>query len=92
MACEEQINLHAALTGYVKAKLQLRPEQKDAWSNLEHAIESGLEKMRRTCALLPNGMVPPPDLPEEVVATTSSRYRDVFRRLTGQALPGTEGA
>ncbi len=35
---------------------------------------------------------PPPDLPEEVVATTSSRYRDVFRRLTGESLPGGDEA
>lgn len=35
---------------------------------------------------------PPPDLPDEVVATTSERYRDVFRRLTGKALPGDDGA
>jgi len=31
---------------------------------------------------------PPPDLPDDVVRTTSERYRDVFRRLTGQTLPG----
>jgi len=35
---------------------------------------------------------PPPDLPEDVVRTTSERYRDVYRRLTGQALPGADGA
>ena len=35
---------------------------------------------------------PPPDLPEEVVATTLSRYRDVFRRLTGESLPGGDEA
>jgi phosphoribosylaminoimidazole-succinocarboxamide synthase len=35
---------------------------------------------------------PPPDLPEEVVATTSERYRDVFRRLTGESLPGGDEA
>jgi phosphoribosylaminoimidazole-succinocarboxamide synthase len=29
---------------------------------------------------------PPPDLPDDVVTTTSERYRDVFRRLTGVTL------
>jgi phosphoribosylaminoimidazole-succinocarboxamide synthase len=29
---------------------------------------------------------PPPDLPDEVVNTTSDRYLGVFRRLTGVAL------
>ena len=30
-----------------------------------------------------NGDAPPPPLPDEVVAATSSRYREAFRRLTG---------
>jgi phosphoribosylaminoimidazole-succinocarboxamide synthase len=29
---------------------------------------------------------PPPDLPDEVVAGTSARYREAFRRLTGHEL------
>ncbi len=33
-----------------------------------------------------NKQYPPPPLPAEVVAATSERYRDVFRRLTGTAL------
>jgi len=30
---------------------------------------------------------PPPDLPVEVVESTAERYREAFRRLTGQELP-----
>ncbi len=33
-----------------------------------------------------NGDPPPPPLPVEVVAATSARYLDVFRRLTGRSL------
>ncbi len=33
-----------------------------------------------------NGESPPPRLPEEVVATTSARYLDAFRRITGLPL------
>ncbi|MCY3610744.1 MAG: phosphoribosylaminoimidazolesuccinocarboxamide synthase [Gemmatimonadetes bacterium] len=33
-----------------------------------------------------NKQYPPPALPPEVVAATSERYRDVFRRLTGEEL------
>ena len=29
---------------------------------------------------------PPPDLPDQVVADTSARYREAFRRLTGHEL------
>jgi phosphoribosylaminoimidazole-succinocarboxamide synthase len=36
-----------------------------------------------------NGEAPPPPLPDEVVAATSARYLDAFRRITGYALPGT---
>jgi phosphoribosylaminoimidazole-succinocarboxamide synthase len=34
-----------------------------------------------------NGNAPPPPLPDEVVAATSSRYRDAYLRLTGHPLP-----
>ena len=34
-----------------------------------------------------NGEAPPPTLPDEVVAETSARYLDAFRRITGAALP-----
>jgi phosphoribosylaminoimidazole-succinocarboxamide synthase len=39
-----------------------------------------------------NGEAPPPPLPPDVVAATSERYRDAFRRITGKALdPGAFG-
>ena len=33
-----------------------------------------------------NGEAPPPPLPEEVVRSTSERYRDIYQRLTGRPL------
>ncbi|HEU5051200.1 MAG TPA: phosphoribosylaminoimidazolesuccinocarboxamide synthase [Gemmatimonadales bacterium] len=36
-----------------------------------------------------NGEAPPPPLPPEVVAATSARYLDAYRRLTGAELGGT---
>jgi phosphoribosylaminoimidazole-succinocarboxamide synthase len=33
-----------------------------------------------------NGEAPPPALPDEVVRSTSERYRDIYRRLTGRTL------
>ena len=33
-----------------------------------------------------NGEAPPPPLPAEVVAATSARYLDAFRRITGHPL------
>jgi len=37
-----------------------------------------------------NGDAPPPSLPESVVAATSARYLDAFRRITGAELDLTE--
>jgi phosphoribosylaminoimidazole-succinocarboxamide synthase len=33
-----------------------------------------------------NGEAPAPPLPDEVVRSTSERYRDIYRRLTGRTL------
>ena len=33
-----------------------------------------------------NGEAPPPPLPDDVVAATSARYRDAYRRITGKEL------
>jgi phosphoribosylaminoimidazole-succinocarboxamide synthase len=38
------------------------------------------------------GDYPPPSLPDEVVRATSERYRDAYRRITGQDLPIANGA
>ena len=45
-----------------------------------------LDGVRRTGRW--NGEAPPPPLPEEVVAATSSRYLEAYRLLTGTTLPG----
>jgi phosphoribosylaminoimidazole-succinocarboxamide synthase len=37
-----------------------------------------------------NGDAPPPRLPDEVVAATSERYRDAYRRITGSELDVAE--
>ncbi|HEU4584456.1 MAG TPA: phosphoribosylaminoimidazolesuccinocarboxamide synthase [Gemmatimonadaceae bacterium] len=37
-----------------------------------------------------NGDAPPPRLPDEVVAATSARYRDAYRRITGSELDVSE--
>jgi phosphoribosylaminoimidazole-succinocarboxamide synthase len=44
-----------------------------------------LDGLRRTGSW--NGDPPPPPLSADVVDATSARYRDAYRRITGQALP-----
>jgi phosphoribosylaminoimidazole-succinocarboxamide synthase len=39
-----------------------------------------------------SGDYPPPPLPDEVVRATSERYRDAYRRITGEDLPIANGA
>jgi phosphoribosylaminoimidazole-succinocarboxamide synthase len=49
-------------------------------------VRDYLDGLRRGGAW--NGEAPPPPLPEEVVARTSERYREIFRRLTGAPMEG----
>jgi phosphoribosylaminoimidazole-succinocarboxamide synthase len=47
-------------------------------------VRDYLEGLKRRGAW--NGEAPPPPLPDEVVRSTSERYRDIYRRLTGRPL------
>ena len=47
-------------------------------------VRDYLEDLKRRGAW--NGEAPPPPLPEDVVRSTSERYRDIYQRLTGRSL------
>ena len=47
-------------------------------------VRDYLDGLRRRGAW--NGAAPPPPLPDEVVRSTSERYRDIYRRLAGRPL------
>jgi hypothetical protein len=66
LACEEAINRHMALAGYLKGKLRLQGSQKDAWQKIEQAADPAVDKMRDLCAQLPSQMSGPPTLPDGI--------------------------
>lgn len=64
--CEEGINRQAAMAGYIKSKLNLQGNQKDAWRKIEEAAESAVAKLRQVCAQLPVNAGPPPAAPDMI--------------------------
>jgi hypothetical protein len=53
LACEEDIDGHAAVAGYLKSKLNLQGSQKEAWLKIEQAVDPVVEKMHQACTSLP---------------------------------------
>lgn len=86
-ACDEDINRHAALAGYIKSKLQLQGTQKDAWRKIEEAAEPAIEKLRQACALLPANAGPPPNLPDgiEIAAKQLAARAAFLQAISGPA-------
>jgi hypothetical protein len=68
-ACEDDIHRHAALAGYLKSKLRLQGNQKDAWQRIEQAAEPATESMYQLCAQLPDRRVGPAPMPEMIEFT-----------------------
>jgi hypothetical protein len=64
--CEEHINFGSAHVAYLKAKLRLQGNQKDAWQKLEQAAEPAVERMREACGQLPAQMGGAGNLPERI--------------------------
>lgn len=86
-ACDEDINRHAAMAGYIKSKLQLQGSQKDAWRKIEEAAEPAVEKLRQVCALLPVNAGPPPSLPDgiEIAAKQLAARAAFLQAVSGPA-------
>jgi hypothetical protein len=63
-ACEEDIDLHAALAGYLRSKLRLQGTQLEAWQKIELAAFPAVEALRRICAELPDRGVATPSVPD----------------------------
>jgi hypothetical protein len=66
LSCEEAIDRHAAMAGYVKSRLRLNADQKVTWQKIEQAAEPAIDKMRDICAQLPSRMIGPPAVPEAI--------------------------
>jgi hypothetical protein len=64
--CEEDINRHAAMAGYIRSKLNLQGNQKDAWRKIEEAAEPAVANLRQLCAQLPATIGAPPAMPDAI--------------------------
>lgn len=74
--CEDRINSEAAMVGYLKSKLRLQPNQREAWQKLENAAQAAIEKLHAACESLPieaSAPAPLPDMMEMVEAEMSAR-------------------
>jgi hypothetical protein len=74
--CEDRINSEAAMVGYLKSKLRLQPNQREAWQKLENAAQAAIEKLHAACESLPieaSAPAPLPDMMEIVEAEMSAR-------------------
>jgi hypothetical protein len=95
MACEEDIDGHAAFAGYLKSRLRLHGDQKIAWQKMEQSSEPAIDKMREVCAQLPTRMTAPPTFPEaldflekqlsaraELLRSLREPLRDLYKSLS----------
>ena len=64
------------MAGYLKSKLRLQPNQREAWQKLENAAQAAIEKLHATCESFPIEASAPVSLPymmELVEAEMSAR-------------------
>lgn len=86
-SCEETIDRHAAMAGYIKSKLQLQGAQKEAWRKIEEAAEPAVTKLHQICTLLPLHVGPPPALPDvlEFAAKQTAARAEFLQAVAGPA-------
>ncbi len=97
--CKDRIDSEAAseaaMAGYLKSKLRLQPNQREAWQKLENAAQATIEKLHATCESLPTEASAPLSLPDmmdmmeaqlsvrvELLRATREPLRTLFATLT----------
>ena len=94
-SCEDGISRDAALAGFLRSKLRLLPEQREAWRKLEDAAEPAIQKLHAACERLPSDPTARPSLPDmtdlveaqlsarlELLRTTRAPLRTLYEMLT----------
>jgi hypothetical protein len=64
--CEERIARRIGARAYLKAKLDLKPEQMSAWDAFQKAADEASTKEKARCASLPNEVKDPPSLADRM--------------------------
>ena len=83
------------MVGYLKSKLRLQPNQREAWQKLENVAQAAIEKLHATCESLPTEASAPLSLPDmmdmmeaqlsvrvELLRATREPLRALFDTLT----------
>jgi hypothetical protein len=60
--CEERVARRIGTRAYLKARLDLKPEQMSAWDAFQKAADEASAKEKAKCASLPTEMKDPPKL------------------------------
>jgi hypothetical protein len=64
--CEERIARRIGSRAYLKARLDLKPEQMSAWDAFQKAADEASAKEKAKCAALPTEMKDPPSFPDRL--------------------------
>jgi len=64
--CEDRIARRMGHRAYIKAKLDLKPDQMTAWDAFQKAADDASAKEKARCATLPTEMKTPPSLPDRL--------------------------
>lgn len=85
VGCEEDINRHAAMAGYIRSKLNLQGTQKEAWRKIEEAAEPAVIRLRQVCTQLPVNAGPPSALPDaiEFAAKRAAARAEFLQAVSG---------
>lgn len=84
-ACQDQIDRGIAMATYLKSKLRLQPNQKDAWAKLEQAANPPIQQLYSVCDKLPIEAGTAPSLPEalDMAEQETSARLDLLRAVRG---------
>jgi len=64
--CEDRIARRIGMRAYLKAKLDLKPEQMSAWDAFQKAADAASAKEKASCAALPAEQKEPPSFAERM--------------------------
>ncbi len=64
--CEDRIARRIGARAYLKARLDLKPDQVSAWDAFQKAADEASAKEKATCASLPNEVKAPPSFPDRL--------------------------
>ncbi len=64
--CEEHVARRIGIRAYLKSRLDLKPEQMNAWNAFEKAADEASAKDKARCASLPTEMKTPPNFTDRL--------------------------